>query len=130
MKTIMVIDDDPGCRELLGEAMSRYGYRPLLYADGAAALSPLASGEPVDAAIVDLIMPGMGGLEFLARARRITPHLPCIVISGYGSTEQYLKAMQCGATEYLHKPLRIRDLERAVAAALNASRPGSPASEL
>jgi two-component system response regulator (stage 0 sporulation protein F) len=104
--------------------MNRYGYRSLLYADGEAALSPLASGVPIDAAIIDLIMPGMSGLEFLVRARWIAPHLPCIVLSGYSSTEQYLKAMQLGATEYLNKPVRIRELGKVVASVLEKNLSG------
>jgi CheY-like chemotaxis protein len=119
MKSILIIDDDSGIRECLGDAVNRCGYRPVPYADGASALSLLASGEHIDAAIVDLIMPGMDGFEFLAHAHGIAPQLPCIVLSGDISIEHYLKAMQLGAIEYLSKPFRIRDLGRVLISVTN-----------
>jgi len=125
MKSILILDDEADFRECLGEVVKRYGYRPVPHADGASALSLLASGEPIDAAIVDLIMPGMDGLEFLDRARRIAPYLPCIVLSGDSSIEHYLKAIQLGAVEYLNKPVRIGELRKVILSAINKSAEGS-----
>jgi len=125
MKNILIIDDDPGIRECLGDAVNRYGYRPVPHADGASALSLLASGEPIDAAIVDLIMPGMDGLEFLVRAKLLAPDLPCIVLSGDRSMEDYLKAKQLGVVEYLTKPFRIRELGKTLMTAVNKCVAGS-----
>ena len=121
MKSILIVDDDQEFRDCLGEVVNRCGYRPVSHADGASALSLLASGERIDAAIVDLIMPGMDGFEFLARARRIAPDLPCIMLSGNGSIEDYLKVMQLGAVEYLNKPFRIGELGKILLSAINKS---------
>ena len=129
MKSIMIIDDDPGIRVCIGEAVNRCGYRPVAHADGASALALLASGERIDAAIVDLKMPGMDGFEFLARARRIAPGLPCIVLSNDGSIEDYLKVMQLGAVEYLNKPFRIGELGKILMTAINKSAEASATGE-
>ena len=130
MKRIMIVDDDPGIRECLGEAMNRYGYLPVPHADGASALSRLASGERIDAAIVDLIMPGMDGLEFLVRARMIAPDLPCIVLSGDISIEHYLKVKQLGVVEYLTKPFRIKELGKVLLSAIDTCAAGGVSGEV
>ncbi len=81
----------------------------------------LATGASFDLAIVDLIMPEMDGLEFHKKLMHLRPGLPCILTTGYGSVENYLRAVNSGVFDYLYKPYKYSDLLTVVKAALEKS---------
>jgi DNA-binding NtrC family response regulator len=120
-KTILVVDDDPAVLDYIHEILTMYGYESVTYSDGSTALTLIASGDPLDLAIVDLNMPDMNGLEFHARIKQLRPKLPCILVTGQSSVESYLNAMNSGVFEYLNKPFSSRELKAVVAAALEKS---------
>ena len=104
---VLIVDDDPGLRLALSKALTRKGVDVIDLAAGEAAVEPLRTGVssagPIDVCVLDLKMPGMGGLEVLRR----TPHrrVPVIVLTGHGTVPDAVLAMQLGATNFVQKPV-------------------------
>ncbi len=116
MKTILVVDDEKGvCFSL--KAVFHGQYRVLTAADGPSALR-LAEEEGPDLAIVDLMMPGMSGLELLPRLKALDPQLTVLVLSAMHEIAHVVQAVQTGAAQYLTKPFDVRELRLAVEMAL------------
>ncbi|MBE7413805.1 MAG: response regulator [Deltaproteobacteria bacterium] len=72
-----------------------------------------ASASPFDAAIIDMMMPGMNGFEVLSRLRVVRPATACIILTGYGSIADAVTAMKLGGYNYLTKPCSIDEIESA-----------------
>jgi len=103
-KTILVVDDDPTQRRLIQAVLEREGYA-VAHADGGrAALELLGSGAPVDAVLLDLVMPEMTGEETLADMRARGFAQPVIVVTATGGIEVVVRAMQAGACDFFVKP--------------------------
>ena len=100
-KTILVVDDDPAQRRLLQAAVERQGYATKVAADGPSAL---AQADAVDLMLLDLVMPGMTGMDVLAALRTRRPELPVIVLTASGGVDTVVKAMQAGAADFFVKP--------------------------
>jgi CheY-like chemotaxis protein len=110
---VMVVDDDLGCRELLGDYLGLVGYQVELAADGREALERLqAANRRPCVILLDLLMPVMGGREFLRQQLR-DPKLadiPVVVVSA-AVREVRHEAAAGNIQEYLNKPLRLKDLD-------------------
>ncbi len=105
-KTILIVDDDPVQRRLMRAVCEKAGF-PVLQADsGENALSLLQSQEGADAALVmlDLRMPGLGGMEALKRIKSFREELPVIVLTAQGGIDTVVEAMQSGAADFFVKP--------------------------
>jgi DNA-binding NtrC family response regulator len=100
-KTILVVDDDPAQRRLLQAAVERSGYATKVAADGPTALAQL---DVVDLMLLDLVMPGMTGMDVLAEVRVRRPEMPVIVLTASGGVDTVVKAMQAGAADFFVKP--------------------------
>ena len=122
--SILLIDDDDSLRRVMEFSLVESGYRVQAAASGEDGLL-LLEKEAFDAVITDITMPGMSGMEVLARVRARDEHLPVIVITAYGTIESAVLAMKKGAFDYITKPfnrdelrltldkaLRMRKLER------------------
>jgi len=106
--TVLVVDDEKNIRRTLGMVLTGEGYRCLEAENAEQALEIIASpAEPVDLAIIDLKLPGMSGLDALARIRadEATRDLPVIVISGHATVHDAVHAIKLGATDFFEKPL-------------------------
>ena len=103
--TILVIDDEEIMREILDTLLTREGYRVRLAASGPEGLEIVRS-TPVDAVIVDVMMPGMGGLEVLDAIGNIDDELPVLMITAFASMETAVTAMKKGAFDYITKPFK------------------------
>jgi two-component system response regulator AtoC len=112
-----VIDDDPGIRELLQAQVSRLGYRVFSASDGEDALERLEDCRP-DLVTLDVVLPGMGGLETLRRIKERLPHVPVVMLSGHGQAPTIVEAMRLGASDFLRKPFEAEELEVAFQKAL------------
>lgn len=110
---ILVVEDDTDLRETLWRALSREGYQVSQAGDGTEALSALRM-RPYDLAIIDLVLPRMGGIQILEQLRSLGLTIPAIVISAYGDRFSYNRAVELGASEFLVKPVKLVELYRAV----------------
>lgn len=134
---ILVVDDNPANRDALTRRLERRGYAVTATEDGASALR-LLEGQAFDLVLLDVMMPGMNGLEVLQRLRadRSPADLPVIMATAQDQSEDVIKALGLGANDYVTKPLdfgvvlarvrthlalkqsveQIRDLERSLSA--------------
>ena len=103
MARILIVDDDAAFRGSLAETVGDLGHEVLEAGSTAAGLTLLAA-HAVDAAIVDLRMPGGSGLELLEALRAADPTLRVVVLTGYGSIATAVEAMRLGAVNVLAKP--------------------------
>jgi DNA-binding NtrC family response regulator len=100
-----VIDDEEIMREILDALLSREGYRVRLAASAEEGLE-LARSLPFDAAIVDVMLPGMDGITALDELKRINDELPVVMITAFASVETAISAMKRGAFDYVTKPFK------------------------
>lgn len=120
--TVLVVDDERNIRRTLDLVLRGEGYNVLEAESGEQALELLAhGGKPVDLVIVDLMLPGIGGLEVLARIRHdeSTHSLPVVVISGHATVHDAVKAIKLGAGDFFEKPVTR---ERVLVSVKNALR--------
>jgi two-component system response regulator AtoC len=114
---VLVIDDDPGVRDYMEALVSRQGYRVFLAADAEQALSRLDETRP-DVVTLDVVLPGMDGLETLRRLKQRVPDVPVVMLSGHGQARNIVEAMRLGASDFLRKPFEVEELELAFQKAL------------
>src|SRR5688572_1083677 len=103
--TVLVVDDEEIMREILETLLTRAGYDVRLAASGAEGLE-LARALPFDAALVDIMMPGLDGIATLDELKRIDEDLAVVIITAYGSIESAIAAMKSGAFDYITKPFK------------------------
>jgi DNA-binding NtrC family response regulator len=106
---VLVVDDEKNTREGLARALKR-SYEVHVAESGAAALEIL-SEHSVDVMLSDLRMPVMDGMTLMQRALASSPELICILLTAYGSVETAVEAMRHGATDFLTKPVNLKELE-------------------
>jgi len=134
MARILIADDDAAFRGGLAETLADAGHRVVEVADGPAALLELER-ERLDAAIIDLRMPGLSGLQLLARRqqRGLAPGLPIIVLTGFAEAANTIEAMRLGAFDHLSKPIGreqlLATLDAALAAATLSAEAPAPAGD-
>ena len=104
---ILVVDDEQQVRELISRVLSTCGYETITAADGSDALSLFGEGNGIDLVILDMMMPGMGGRECLARLRAKQPGVRVLVTTGYTSDGSAHELLGEGALGIVEKPLDI-----------------------
>ncbi len=107
---LLVVDDDETLRAELGSLLRDSGYGVSLAADGPEALRCLAAGG-IDVVLLDLVMPGMTGLEVLRVAHAAHPAITFIVVTGHGTVDVAVEAMKAGAADFVLKPFELEALE-------------------
>jgi two-component system response regulator PilR (NtrC family) len=103
--SILVVDDEEIMREILEALLTREGYEVKLASSGAEGVE-LAKSLPFDAAIVDVMMPGMDGIAALDELKKLDDDLPVIMITAFASVESAIAAMKRGAFDYITKPFK------------------------
>lgn len=109
MNKILLVDDDSELRANLKELLEDAGYNIAEASSGEEALKKAAS-EPFTIALLDLMMPGMDGIDTLVELRKITPRTKVIMITAFATVENAVNAIKKGATDYITKPFRIEEL--------------------
>jgi DNA-binding NtrC family response regulator len=122
MAKVLVIDDEPGIRDLLDTLLRRKGYDVVLAENGWKGLEVFRRERP-DVLVLDLKMPGMDGIMVLKQIRSVDPKLPVIILTGAGTaeTEQRVRAM--GVTEYVEKEFSLHLLGDALKRLLKTPTP-------
>ena len=111
---ILIVDDETNVRLNYRVALETEGYKVFEAVSGARALETLL-GRPFNLAILDMRIPGMDGLELLAKMREIGITVPTMIVTAYGDVPHAVQAMKLGAIDFLQKPLRPEELRRVVA---------------
>lgn len=111
--TLLIVDDDDAFRQVLGRAMARRGFAVTL-ASNASEAEALAREHVFEYAIVDVRMPGKGGIELCAALRAIDEGTRIVVLTGYGTIANAVSAMRAGAVDYLMKPADAAACEKAL----------------
>jgi DNA-binding NtrC family response regulator len=107
---ILVVDDEPAMRAGMARVLAAEGYQVLTAASGGEALGMMAA-QPVHLAILDMKMPGMGGVELLQTIGRDHPGTRVIMVTGYPDVEAAVACIKLGALDYLVKPLTTMDFD-------------------
>lgn len=108
--TILVVDDDPVLRMLLGERLKKAGYNVDIAEDGYVAKNLLES-KRYDVVLTDLMMPGdIGGIEVLDIAKEKDRSIEVVLITAHSSVDTAVQAMKKGANDYLEKPINFDEL--------------------
>ena len=109
-KTVLVVDDDPTQRRLVQAVLEREGFAVAQAENGGEAIDRLTKGDGADVVLLDMVMPGMSGLECLAELRAAGVTTPVIVLTANAGIESVVKAMQAGAQDFFVKPVSAERL--------------------
>lgn len=108
---ILVVDDEFMVREVAKDLLEELGYTVVAVTDGGSALDILReTREPFDLVVLDMVMPGMNGLETLTAIRDSWPEQKVFLVSGYDSDDKIQQALQMDNVEFLQKPYKISDM--------------------
>ena len=115
-RRILIVDDAEGIRTYLAHLLEAKGYDVDTAEDGRRALALLEGGAAPDAILLDIMMPGIDGIETLRRIRAFNLDLPVVMLSVIGRASSIVEAMHLGAVDYLNKPFEEADLDFALSA--------------
>ncbi len=107
---ILFADDEAHLRDLMQMELPRLGHEVTVCPDGGSALRALEKGS-FDAALLDLKMPGMTGIEVLGKIRQLSPDTQVIILTGHATVDTAVQALRLGAFDYLTKPCKWAELE-------------------
>ena len=124
MAKILVIDDEPGIRELLDTLLRRKGYDVVLAESGQKGLELFRRERP-DVIVLDLKMPGMDGLTVLQQVRSLDPRQPVIILTGAGTPEAEQQVRALGVTEFVEKEFSMHLLGDSLKRLLNDPDPST-----
>jgi two-component system, NtrC family, response regulator AtoC len=114
-RRVLVVDDAEGIRSYLKDLLAQQGFEVLAAENGERALEITANADTTpDAVILDVLLPGIDGLEVLRRLRATHPRLPVIMLSVVGKASTIVECMSLGAADFLNKPFEEEDLEHAL----------------
>jgi len=116
---VLVVDDDANVVEVLGRYLEREGYRVQTATDGLVALD-LALRNLPDLVVLDLMLPGIGGLELCRRLRQVAP-IPILMLTARGEESDRIIGLELGADDYVAKPFSPREVTARVRAVLRRS---------
>ncbi len=106
---VLIVDDEEELVTTLAERLQIRGLQTDTATDGGTALEKMESTPP-QVVVLDVMMPGLGGLEILQRMRMKGIEIPVILLTGYGSTEEGIESPELGAVDYLMKPCDLNTL--------------------
>src|SRR5580658_5076355 len=107
---VLFVDDEKSLQEFMRSELPRLGHEVIVCPDGRAALKVLEKST-FDAAILDLRMPGMTGIEVLEHLKQVSPDTEAVMMTGYASKETAIEALRLGAFDYITKPCKLAEIE-------------------
>jgi two-component system, NtrC family, response regulator AtoC len=113
-RSILVVDDDRSVRGYLSDFLTSCGYIVECLESGDQAVARITAGNIPSLLIVDVVMPGISGIEVLETVKKVQPSLPVIVLSAIGQIKTVVDAMKMGAADFLVKPFEEAELELAI----------------
>jgi DNA-binding NtrC family response regulator len=121
--TILIADDDAVQRRLVENMVQRSGYEAVVVDSGDAAIARLTASDapPIDAVVLDLVMPGLDGMGVLSKIREAGLNIPVIVQTAHGGIDNVISAMRAGAHDFVVKPVGVERLQVSLRNALHAS---------
>ena len=130
MKTwkVLLVDDEEEFVTALAERLELRGFEASVATNGGDALKRIDADEP-DLVVLDVLMPGLGGLDVLDQIRKTDPQIKVILLTGRGSAEEDDQSVPLGAFDYLIKPVNIDDLIQKMRVALNDPELETPAGD-
>lgn len=125
---ILVVDDEPAIRRALRTPLTELGFEVSEVSRGEMALDVLRT-ETFDAVLLDVNMPGIGGIETLRRIRAMAPRLPIIILTVRDSENEKVQALEMGADDYVTKPFGVRELVARIRATVRRTHAPVPAED-
>ncbi|BAM87312.1 putative response regulator in two-component regulatory system, sigma 54-dependent [Bradyrhizobium oligotrophicum S58] len=121
--SILIADDDPVQRRLVENMVQKCGYEAVVVETGDAVIEKLTHPDagPIDAIVLDLVMPGLDGMGVLSKMREMGISIPVIVQTAHGGIDNVVSAMRAGAQDFVVKPVGIERLQVSLRNALNTS---------
>ena len=107
--TILVVEDDPAIRLGVVETLKSEGYRVIVAEDGYSGLR-IALEETYDLMLLDLMLPGIDGLQILEAVRGVKPEVPVILATARGDESDRIRGLQAGSDDYVVKPYSVKEL--------------------
>src|SRR5688500_6116393 len=107
---VLIVDDEEVLRDVLEVVLRREGFDVVLASSGEEALSILDSSEEVDLIVLDIMLPGISGIDTLRAVRISNPTLLVIIITAYSSIDGAIEAMKHGAYHYIPKPFKNEEV--------------------
>src|ERR1700689_4703352 len=121
--SILIVDDDAVQRRLVENMVQKCGYEAIVLDSGDAAIAMLTApdAQPIDAVVLDLVMPGLDGMGVLAKIREAGLNVPVIVQTAHGGIDNVVSAMRAGAQDFVVKPVGLERLQVSLRNALHTS---------
>lgn len=119
---VLLVDDEEEFVHTLAERLALRGYATRIAGDGESGIN-MVSHETVDVVLLDLMMPGLSGLDTLKQLKNMNQALPVILLTGHGSTKDAMAGMRIGAFDFLIKPLDINELTKKIQLAVDQTTP-------
>ena len=119
--TVLIVDDERSIRVSLRTILSGLGFVIVEAARGEEALSLVRTAQ-FDVVLLDINMPGIGGIEVCRTMRRTAPRLPIVMLTVQGSEDRKVEALDAGADDYITKPFQLRELIARLRAAVRRSK--------
>jgi two-component system KDP operon response regulator KdpE len=118
---VLIVDDERSIRLSLRTILGNFGFDIVEAARGEEALA-LVRTEQFDAVLLDINMPGIGGIEVCRLMRKASPRLPIVMLTVQGSEDRKVEALNAGADDYITKPFQLRELTARLRAAVRRNR--------
>ncbi|MGA7109133.1 MAG: response regulator transcription factor [Terracidiphilus sp.] len=118
---VLIVDDERSIRISLRTILSGLGFGIVEAARGEEALSLVRTAQ-FDAVLLDINMPGMGGVEVCRLMRKVSPRLPIVMLTVQGSEDRKVEALDAGADDYITKPFQLRELIARIRAAVRRNK--------
>ncbi len=116
---VLIVDDEPNLRKVLGAHLQREGYEVILAPDGEAALEIVEKGG-IDVVVTDMVMPRLDGISLLRHLVDVYPDLPVIMITAHGTIDSAVEALKLGAFDYITKPFERDELRQVIVKAVRS----------